>query len=191
MSNVYNRGKPHSIKDAYTKPSLSPPKGIWFPANPVLALVLTWFQLVSSGGPAKKFHGVGIGPLSKILAVKRMQAFSWKLGISRCFLIKLIGILRIRLKKGLLHCHEAHFFPRKGIMNVQKVIGSFATHKAFIWFLNQSHIKWFFHSGYLFYIDGYKKWGRSSQTTVIDIKTAALKMQLNGIGLIYRNRSEH
>ena len=31
------------------------------------------------------------------------------------------------------------------------------------------------HSGYLYYIDGYKKWNRSSQTTVIDIKTTALK----------------
>ena len=32
-----------------------------------------------------------------------------------------------------------------------------------------------FHSGYLYYIDGYKKWNRSSQTTVTDIKTPALK----------------
>jgi hypothetical protein len=31
------------------------------------------------------------------------------------------------------------------------------------------------HSGYLYYIDGYKKYNRSSQTTVIDIKTTALK----------------
>jgi hypothetical protein len=31
------------------------------------------------------------------------------------------------------------------------------------------------HSGYLYYIDGYKKWNRSSQTIVIDIKTTALK----------------
>ena len=45
------------------------------------------------------------------------------------------------------------------------------------------------HSGYLYYVDGYKKWNRSSQTTVIDIKTTALNMQLNGIGLIHRNRS--
>ena len=42
------------------------------------------------------------------------------------------------------------------------------------------------HSGYLYYIDGYKKWNRSSQTTVIDIKITALTMQLNGIGLIRR-----
>ena len=31
------------------------------------------------------------------------------------------------------------------------------------------------HSGYLYYIDGYKKKMRSSQTTMIDIKITALK----------------
>ena len=31
------------------------------------------------------------------------------------------------------------------------------------------------HSGYLYYIDGYKKWNRLSQTTVIDIKITAIK----------------
>ena len=32
-------------------------------------------QLGSSGSPAKNFHGVGIGPLSKILAVKSDEIF--------------------------------------------------------------------------------------------------------------------
>ena len=49
-----------SIIDTYTKP-------IGFPAN--LGLGLPNLQLGSSGGPAKIFHGVGIGPLSKIVAV--------------------------------------------------------------------------------------------------------------------------
>ena len=31
------------------------------------------------------------------------------------------------------------------------------------------------HSGYLCYIDGYKNYSRSSQTTVIDIKRTTLK----------------
>ena len=31
------------------------------------------------------------------------------------------------------------------------------------------------HSGYVYYIDGYKKYNRSSQTTVIGIKRTALK----------------
>ena len=45
----------------------------------------------------------------------------------------------------------------------------------------------FWHSGYLYYIDGYKKWNRSSQTSVIDIKTTALKNAIEW----HRNRSEH
>ena len=43
--------------DTYTKSSLVPPKGYNL-------------QHGSSGGPAKIFHGVGIGPLLKIVAVK-------------------------------------------------------------------------------------------------------------------------
>ena len=60
-----------SIIDTYTKPSLVFPKTIWFPAN--LGLVLTYnLQLGSSGGLSKNFYGVGIGPLSKILAFNLM-----------------------------------------------------------------------------------------------------------------------
>ena len=40
-------------------------------------------------------------------------------------------------------------------------------------FISKSLLKT--HSGYLYYIDGYKKWNRSSQTTVIDIKRTTLK----------------
>ena len=57
--------------------------------------------------------------------------------------------------------------------------------------LLKNSFKLIIHSGYLYYLDGYKKWNRSSQTTVIDIKTTALKMQLNGIGVVHGKRSEH
>ena len=41
-------------------------KGIGFPVS----LARPNLKLGSNGGPSKNFHGVGIGPLSKILAVK-------------------------------------------------------------------------------------------------------------------------
>ena len=44
------------------------------------------------------------------------------------------------------------------------------------------------HSVYLYYIDGYKKYSRSSQTTVIDIKTTALKNAIEGH---WSHMSEH
>ena len=56
---VYNRRRIGFIIDTYTRPSLVPLKGIGFPAT--LGLV---------GAPAKSFHGIGIGPLLKTLAVK-------------------------------------------------------------------------------------------------------------------------
>ena len=42
-------------------------------------------------------------------------------------------------------------------------------------YLLEKVLSLFQHSGYLYYIDGYKKWNRSSQTTVIDTKRIALK----------------
>ena len=43
------------------------------------------------------------------------------------------------------------------------------------------------HRGYFYYIDGYKKWNRSSQPTMIDIKTTAPK---NAIELHWSHTSE-
>ena len=60
-----NRGYPTSIIDTYTKPTMDPPKGIWFPAN--LGLVLTQS---TSWDDWRAVYGVDIGPFSKILAVK-------------------------------------------------------------------------------------------------------------------------
>ena len=52
--------------------------GIWFPANQ--GLVLTSFTLGSSGDPSKNFHGVSIGPFSKILAVNRLHIWIRAIG---------------------------------------------------------------------------------------------------------------
>ena len=68
---ISNRRRLPSIIDTYKKLSLVPPKGILFPGN--LGLVLSFnliYNLEAVAALLKKFHGVGIGPLSKILAVK-------------------------------------------------------------------------------------------------------------------------
>ena len=48
----------------------------WTNANPM--------KIFSSGGPAKNFHGVGIGPLSKILAVNAGLAYLFIIRIVYC-----------------------------------------------------------------------------------------------------------
>ena len=51
---------------------------------------------------------------------------------------------------------------------------------------------WWIHNGYLYYLyRRLQKYNISSQTSVIDIKTTALKMQLNGIGLLHWKWWEH
>ena len=53
-------------------------KRIWFPAN--LGLVLLNLQLGISGNVSKHVHGVGLGPLSKMLAVKGLEVSQKKDG---------------------------------------------------------------------------------------------------------------
>ena len=75
------------------------------------------------------------------------------------------------------------------VISLHNVINGFCSKQ--IYNPNSKNSKFYSHSGYLYYIDVYKKWSRLSQTTVIDTKTTAIKMQLNSIGLTRRNRLEH
>ena len=74
-------------------------------------------QLGSSGGPAKNFHGVGVGPLSKMLAfisefrtefrqnVIKVGSKSWLLSCSSNIILSLPSYTGSALKRELNFCN--------------------------------------------------------------------------------------
>ena len=62
------------------------------------------------GGPAQNFHGVGIGPLSKILAVKT-SAFFWGVGVKNFPNLQMDSIVELGDKELFGHPKNCSLTP--------------------------------------------------------------------------------